>query len=147
MERRDLNIICDNAVNWRMYQDKTVFVTGATGRIGMYILETLVDVDIKYNLNMRIVGICRNPEKAKKIFGNTLDFPNVAFIYDDINEPVEYVGKIDYIFHTAGPAAPIDYKTSSVNTLWAHVNGTHNMLECARLHNTKRFFYVSTVEV
>ena len=29
MERRDLNIICDNAVNWRMYQDKTVFVTGA----------------------------------------------------------------------------------------------------------------------
>lgn len=74
MERRDLNIICDNAVNWRMYQDKTVFVTGATGRIGMYILETLVDVDIKYNLNMRIVGICRNPEKAKKIFGNHFGF-------------------------------------------------------------------------
>lgn len=147
MEKRDLNIICDSAVNWRMYQDKTVFVTGATGRIGMYILETLVDVDIKYNLNMRIVGICRSPEKAKKVFGNTLDFPNVTFIYQDINAPVEYVGKIDYIFHTAGPAAPIDYKISSVNTLWAHVNGTHNMLECARLHNTKRFFYVSTVEV
>ena len=65
MERRDLNIICDNEVYWRMYQDKTVFVTGATGRIGMYILETLVDVDINYNLNMRIVGSCRNHDTAK----------------------------------------------------------------------------------
>ena len=42
MEKRDLDIIFANAVNWRMYMDTTVLVTGATGRIGMYILEALI---------------------------------------------------------------------------------------------------------
>ena len=34
MEKRDLDIITDSAVNWQMYRDKTVLVTGATGRLG-----------------------------------------------------------------------------------------------------------------
>lgn len=147
MEKRDLDIITNSAVNWRMYQNKTVLVTGATGRLGMYILETLVEVDLNYNLNMRILGLARSEEKARTIFGNTLDFPNVKFLYQNINEPLEYEGNIDFIFHTAGPAAPMDYKVSPTNVLWVHVNGTHNVLECARTHNTKRVFYTSTVEV
>lgn len=147
MEKRDIDIICNSSVNWRMYQDKRVLVTGATGRLGRYILETLVEVDLKYNLNMRIVGIARSDKKAKDVFGNTLDFPNVSFIYQNINDPIHMDGNVDYIFHTAGPAAPIDYMTSPVNTLWTHVSGTHNVLECARTHKTKRIFYVSTVEI
>ena len=43
MEKRDLDIITNSAVNWRMYQDTTVLITGATGRLGRYILETLAD--------------------------------------------------------------------------------------------------------
>ena len=145
MEKRDLEIITKSAVNWRMYQDRTVLITGATGRLGRYIAETLADVDLQYNLNMRILGLARNEKKAREIFDNLLDLPNVEFIYQDVNEPIEYDGKIDYIFHTAGPAAPKDYDTPT-NTLWAHVNGTHNVMECARTHQTKRVFYVSTVE-
>ena len=145
MEKRDLAIITKSAVNWRMYHDRTVLITGATGRLGRYIAETLADVDLQYNLNMRILGLARNEKKAREIFDNLLDLPNVEFIYQDVNEPIEYDGKIDYIFHTAGPAAPKDYDTPT-NTLWAHVNGTHNVMECARTHQTKRVFYVSTVE-
>ncbi len=145
MEKRDLEIITKSAVNWRMYQDRTVLITGATGRLGRYIAETLADVDLQYNLNMRILGLARNEKKAREIFDNLLDLPNVDFIYQDVNEPIEYDGKIDYIFHTAGPAAPKDYDTPT-NTLWVHVNGTHNVMECARTHQTKRVFYVSTVE-
>lgn len=146
MEKRDLDIITNSAVNWRMYQDATVLITGATGRLGRYILETLADVDLKYNLNMRILGLARNEEKARKVFDNLLDLPNVGFLYQDVNTTIQYDGKIDYMFHTAGPAAPRDYD-NPVETLWAHVNGTHNVLECARTHKTKRVFYISTVEV
>ena len=51
MEKRDLAIITKSAVNWRMYQDRTVLITGATGRLGRYIVETLADVDLQYNLS------------------------------------------------------------------------------------------------
>lgn len=146
MEKRDLKIITNSAVNWRMYLNSTVLVTGATGRLGRYILETLADVDIEYNLNMRIIGLARNEKKARDVFDNLLDLPNVNFMYQDINQEIIYDGKIDYIFHTAGPAAPKDYDMPT-ETLWAHVNGTHNVMECARLHKTKRVFYVSTVEI
>lgn len=147
MEKRDLNIICDNAVNWEMYRNKRILITGATGRLGRYILETLVDVDLHYNLNLRIIGLARSKEKAYKVFENTMFFPNVSFLFQDINEPILVDKNIDYIFHTAGPAAPIDFKKSSAETLWSHVNGTRNVLECARVHKTKRVFYISTVEV
>ena len=60
MEKRDLDIITNSAVNWRMYLNSTVLVTGATGRLGRYILEALADVDLKYNLNMRIMGLARS---------------------------------------------------------------------------------------
>ncbi len=147
MDKRDLDIICNSSINWQMYRDKTVLITGATGRLGRYILETLVDVDIKYNLNIRVIGLARSESKAQQVFGNTLELPNVSFLYQDVNSEIVYDGNIDYMFHTAGPAAPVDFKETAVETLWAHVNGTHNVLECARTHQTKRVFYVSTVEI
>ncbi len=146
MEKRDLDIITNSAVNWRMYLNSTVLVTGATGRLGRYILETLADMDLKYNLNMRILGLARSEEKARTVFDNLLDLPNVEFLYQDVNVPIVYDGKIDYVFHAAGPAAPKDYDTPA-ETLWTHVNGTHNVMECARTHETKRVFYISTVEI
>lgn len=146
MEKRDLDIITNSPVNWRMYQGKTILVTGATGRLGRYIVETLMDVDLRYNLNLRIIGVARNEKKAKETFESLLEFPNLTFKYQDINEEIVHDGPIDFIFHTAGPAAPRDFKDTSVETLWAHVNGTHNILECAKDHHTKRVFYISTVE-
>lgn len=63
MENRDLEIVLRGISNWNMYRDKTILVTGATGRLGRYIVETLVDVDLKYNLNLRVVGVARSHKK------------------------------------------------------------------------------------
>lgn len=147
MERRDFDIIRKGITNWNMYRDSCIMVTGATGRIGRFIIETLVDVDLKYNLNLRVVGMARNHEKAAEVFGELLEFPNVSFLYQDVNTPIVYEGDVDFIIHTAGPAAPLDFKTSAVDVLWAHVNGTHNVLEFAVIHKTRKVFYVSTVEI
>ena len=35
VESRDIDIILNNAIDWEMFRDKTVLVTGATGRLGM----------------------------------------------------------------------------------------------------------------
>lgn len=146
MEKRDLDIIFEGQ-NWYFYRNKTILVTGATGRLGRYILEALSAADLNWNLNMRIIGLARSEEKARNVFGEIVDLPNVLFLYQDINEKIDYIGTIDFIFHTAGPAAPIDFRYSAVETLWAHVNGTHNVLECAKKHETRRVFYISTVEI
>ena len=145
MESRDFNIINSNGVNWFFYRDKTILVTGSTGRIGRYIIESLIDADLRYNLNLRIIGVARNHVKVQDVFADVLDFPNISFLFQDINDSIQYTSIVDYVFHTAGPSAPKDYEVP-VETLWAHVNGTRNVLEFARIHGVKRVFYISTVE-
>lgn len=147
MEKKDLDIILDSVVNWQMYKDKTVLVTGATGRLGRYIADLLIEIDLRYNLNMKILCAARSREKLHQVFGDELQLPSVYVLCGDINTLPGYEGTIDYIFHTAGPAAPVDFKRCPAETLWSHVNGTRNILECARTHGTRRVFYVSTVEV
>lgn len=147
MEKRDLDIILDSAVNWLMYKDKTVLVTGSTGRLGRYIVDLLIEIDLRYNLNMNILCAARSLEKLQRVFKEELHFPNVKVLCQNVNTEIVYDEVIDFIFHTAGPAAPVDFNSSPVETLWSHVNGTRNILECARTHNTQKVFYISTVEI
>lgn len=147
VEKRDIDIIMENPIDWEKFRNKSVLVTGATGRLGMYIVETLCKADIDWNLNMKIVALARNKEKINNVFGATLDFPNVYTCVQDITEKIKWDGDINYIFHTAGLASPYDFTNNPVETLWGHVAGTHNVLEFARHNHTSRVVYVSTVEV
>lgn len=146
MNTRDFDIICKGISNWDMYLNATILITGSTGRLGHYLLKAFAEANLRYNLNLKIVGMARSHQKVKKVFGNLLDSANIYFIYQDVNCPIELESDVDYIFHTAGPASPRDFKNSAVSVLWSHVNGTHNVLEFAIRHETKKVFYVSTVE-
>lgn len=145
--QRDINIILENPIDWECFRDKTVLVTGATGRLGMYFAEAFCKADLEWNLNMNIVLLARSREKLKKVFGSTLDFPNVHICVQDIIEPITLDCEVDYIFHTAGIASPMDFTHTPVDTLWGHVAGTHQVMELARQKKSKRVFYVSTVEI
>lgn len=145
MKNRDVDIILNTAANWEKLRNATVLVTGATGRLGIYIVNALIGANKKDDLNIKILALARNENKIKKCYGNQLD--NITILKQDVISPIEYDGNVDYIFHTAGLASPDDFTNRCVETLWGHVMGTHNVLELARTHNTKRILYVSTVEV
>ena len=147
VEQRDIDIIAGNLIDWDFFRGKTVLVTGSTGRIGMYVVEALCDADIRWNLGMRIIAMARNFDKLQKVFGNTLRFPNVGTLIQDITEPIAIDDGVDVIFHIAGAAAPVNFTNSPVETLWGHVQGTRNVLELAREKRSEQIFYVSTVEI
>ena len=147
VEQRDIEIIMGNPIDWEYFRGKTALVTGATGRIGMYVVEALCAADIRWNLDMRIIAMARNSDKLRKVFGNTLQFPNVETVIQDITEPMAMKGTADIIFHIAGAAAPVDFTERPVETLWGHVQGTRNILEYARKQRSEQVFYVSTVEI
>jgi len=146
VELRDIDIILNNPIEWEMFRNKTVLVTGATGRLGMYIVEALNKADIDWNLNMTIIALARSREKLQKVFGNSLQLPNIHILVQDITEPICWDGEIHYIFHTAGAASPMDFTNAPVDTLWGHLQGTRNVLELAREKKCRKVMYVSTVE-
>jgi len=147
VEQRDLEIILNNPIDWERFRDKTVLVTGATGRLGMYIVEAVSKADIDWNLNITLLILARNGEKIKRVFGESLRLPYIHVLVQDITEPIHWDGNVHYIFHTAGLASPRDFTECPVDTLWSHVGGTRNILELAREKNSEKVLYVSTVEI
>lgn len=146
VEQRDIDIILRNPIDWEKFRNKTILVTGATGRLGMYFVEAINKADIDWNLNLTIIAMARSEKKLKEVFGQTLKLPNIRTMVQDITEPITYDGLVHYIFHTAGAASPMDFTQAPVDTLWGHVQGTRNILELAREKKSERVFYVSTVE-
>jgi dTDP-glucose 4,6-dehydratase len=60
--------------------------------------------------------------------------------YYEIDEP------IDFVYHMAWPASPIDYARLRLHTLKVGAYGTHNTLGLAKKHRA-RFLLTSTSEV
>lgn len=147
VESRDLEIILSSPIDWEMFRDKTVLVTGATGRLGMYLVEAVSKANIDWNLNTTILVAARSGQKLRDVFGNSLELPYIHAIVQDITEPVCWDGDVHFIFHTAGMASPQDFTDTPVDTLWGHVQGTRNILELAREKHAEKVLYVSTVEV
>lgn len=146
VEQRDIDIILNNPIDWECFRNKTVLVTGATGRLGMYIVEAINKADIDWNLNLTIIALARSEEKLRNVFGASLQLPNIHTLVQDVTQPIEWDGDVDYIFHTAGAASPQDFTNWPVDTLWGHVQGTRNVLELAREKKSEKVLYVSTVE-
>ncbi|PYX10210.1 MAG: NAD-dependent dehydratase, partial [Acidobacteria bacterium] len=54
----------------------------------------------------------------------------------DITEPFD-CGRVDYVFHFASPASPVDYTVHGIETLKAGSLGTFHALEVALKHHAK----------
>ena len=147
VENRDVELILAQASNWHEFLDKTILITGSTGRLGMYFVEALAEVNIRWNLNLRIIAQVRNQAKAEEVLNQTLNLPFIDLLIQDIVDPINFDGPIDYVFHTAGPASPQQITSNPADTLWEHICGTRNVLECARDRDAKRILYISTAEI
>ena len=66
------------------------------------------------------------------------------FVEKNICEPFD-VGKVDYVFHFASPASPVDYSIHGIETLQVGSLGTFHALDVARKYSAK-YFVSSTSE-
>ncbi len=64
----------------------------------------------------------------------------------DITSHFEIGERVDFVFHMASPASPIDYARLPLHTLKVGAYGTHNALGLAKAHRA-RFLLASTSEV
>lgn len=145
MQKRDIDIILNNPADWKKLKGCTVLVTGATGRLGVYIVHALLEASSRWDLDIRVLALARNKAKIAEAYPEKAE--NLTILEQDVTQPISWEGKVDYIFHTAGLASPDDFTHRPTNTLWGHVQGTRNVLELARTRQTQKVLYVSTVEI
>lgn len=117
---------------------KRAMVTGGAGFLGSHLCDALLaeswSVVAVDNL---LTGRLNNLEHLK-------NEPAFEFVKKDICQPFD-VGPIDYVFHFASPASPVDYSNHGIETLQVGSLGTFHALDIAHKYGAK-FFISSTSE-
>jgi len=144
----DLRQIATTTIEWTVFSEKTVFVTGANGFLPAYLVETLLFLTNQGIIkNTKVLALVRNIEKAKKRFKYYLNNKNIEFINQDVCDPITIDQKIDFIIHAASQASPKYYGIDPVGTLSANTLGTMNVLKLAQRNSIESFLYFSSSEV
>lgn len=131
-------------ISWDRFANKTVLLTGANGMLPSYMGLTLLKLNKTKQINVRVVALVRNLEKAKKVYSNYVDDDHLRFIVQDVSTPITLDGKCDFIIHAASQASPKYYGVDPVGTLNANILGLHYLLELARKKNTESFLFFSS---
>jgi dTDP-glucose 4,6-dehydratase len=117
----------------------TCVVTGGAGFLGSHLCEHLLaDGHRVICLDNLETGSLRNISHIRD-----KDF---VFRNQDLTEFVEIDEHVDFVYHLASPASPIDYARLPLHTLKVGSYGTHHMLGVAKFKRA-RFLLASTSEV
>ena len=117
----------------------TSVVTGGAGFLGSHLCEYLLEKGHRVIcLDNLDTGSLQNIEHLRD---EVFEFRNV-----DCVDHLEVTEPVDYVFHLASPASPIDYLRLPLHTLKVGSYGTHNALGLAKFKRS-RFLLASTSEV
>jgi dTDP-glucose 4,6-dehydratase len=117
---------------------KRAVVAGGAGFLGSHLCDALLAdgwsvVAVDNLLTGRIANLAHLKNNSA-----------FEFVEKDICQPFD-VGRVDYVFHFASPASPVDYSIHGIETLKAGSLGTFHALDVAHKYGA-RFFISSTSE-
>src|SRR4051812_21756760 len=78
-------------------------VTGAAGFLGSHLTDLLIE------RGHRVIGIDNFVTGAVENIDHLAGNPSFKFIQQDVTEFLFIHGRVDYVWHFASPASPIDY--------------------------------------
>jgi dTDP-glucose 4,6-dehydratase len=117
----------------------TAIVTGGAGFLGSHLCDYLIERGFRVvcidNLD---TGSLQNVEHLRG--------ENFEFVNHDVTENIQVDGEVDFVYHLAALASPIDYLRMPLHSLKVGSYGTHNALGLAKWKRA-RFLLFSTSEV
>lgn len=144
--------LAGSILEWNQLRGKIILITGATGLIGVFLIDVLMQRNKEFNDDISIIAIGRDMEKAKERLGVYWDTRQFTFIQHDVNKPYnewffQELKNIHFIIHAASSTHPLQYSLDPIGTIDANVLGTKNLLELAAKHKSCRFVFLSSVEI
>jgi len=115
-------------------------ITGAAGFLGSHLADLLL------SRGHRVIGLDNFVTGSVDNISHLGGHPHFKFIQQDVTEFIFLDSAVDYVWHFASPASPIDYLQIPIQTMKVGSLGTHKALGLAKNKNA-RFLVASTSEI
>jgi dTDP-glucose 4,6-dehydratase len=140
--REDLEAVFkSNEPFWSELKNQRIFLTGGTGFIGKWILETFLYANRKLDLNASILVLTRNAEAFNKSYPHLCQ-ENVEFQTDDILHFPYTKGRFSHVIHLAGDSNACQETDETVFSVLS--KGTKRTLEFAETRDCEKFLFLSS---
>ena len=129
------------------YSGTTVLITGASGFLMSYAVETLLACNRRGGPACRVIAVDNFKTGLPERLAHLKAESNLRFVKHDVAVPLALDEPVHWILHGASIASPIVYRQFPLETIDANVSGTRHLLELARANTVRGIVIMSTSEI
>ena len=129
---------------WDELRGQRIFITGATGFFGCWLLETLLWANRRLDLKTRVTALSRNPVAFKDKAPHLATNPALELLTGDVQDFRMPAGTFSHVIHAATESSVElnqQYPQRMFDTI---VEGTRRCLEFAQAAGTHKFLFLSS---
>jgi len=143
--KKDLDhILAHTSVLWSEFRDQRIFITGGTGFIGTWLIESFAWANVRYGLNATITVLTRNPvafaKKAPHLatnkFINLLEGDMLSFTFPS--------GSYSFLIHAGTETSHGLYDKNPLRAFDSIVGGVRRVLDFACHSKVRKMLFLSS---
>lgn len=126
-------------------KNKSIFITGASGFVGKWVVELLNHLNSNYQFNVQIFAYSRTIKEQSKAYPEIFNKKNIQLIQGDIKNLTEIDSSVSYVLHLAGSPDSRDHASDPVKVMNDIYIGTNKVLDASiRLDKLSNFTLFSS---
>jgi dTDP-glucose 4,6-dehydratase len=129
---------------WEDVRGKSVFLTGGTGFVGTWLVESLLWANDRLGLDINAVMLTRDAARFRLRAPHIVEHPQVRLLQGDASDFPFPEGEFTFVIHAATGHYHEPDTDHPLAAFDDDVNGTRHVLEFARAHGARRFLFTSS---
>jgi len=141
---RDMNsVLNQTAPLWEQMRGQRLFLTGGTGFVGCWLIESLLHANRAFSLGASVTVLTRSPERFMEKAPHLAADPAVHLLQGDIRSFPFPEGDFQFVLHAAADTS-IQASERPRVLLSSIIDGTRRVLDFASTHGTRRLLFASS---
>jgi len=135
------HVLAHTRPHWEQFRGGRIFVTGATGFFGIWLLESFAFANKSLDLGAKLVGLSRNPDAFYAKAPHLVQESSIALHRGDVRDFDFPRGSFTHVIHAGTTSSAPVPPSEMLDTI---IRGTKRTLEFAVAAAAKRFLFVSS---